>query len=132
MTKKRKNKNRRNAIGRKTRLGNNGETPDNEPQREMDHGELNNGTDNEVGMHNIVREDQEVNRTPVDYSQLSYPQLLMAAMNREFVEVQALLARIRNDPEEPSNNETSYSSTTEQSTSNRRNGRNKYKNARRS
>jgi len=89
------------------RLGNNGETPDNEPQRETDHGELNNGTDNEAGVRDVVRGDQEVNTTPVDNRQLSYPRLLMEAINQEFMGAQALLARIRVGPEELDGNATS-------------------------
>ena len=84
MTERNQENNRPNAIGRQTRLGNNGENPDNEPQRETDHGELNNGTDNEAGVRNVVRGDQEVSTTPADNRQLSYPRLLMEAINQEF------------------------------------------------
>jgi len=107
MTERNQENNRPNAIGRQTRLGNNGENPDNEPQRETDHGELNNGTDNEAGVRNVVREDQEVSTTPADYRQLSYPRLLMEAINQEFAGAQALLARIRTDSEGLNGNETS-------------------------
>ena len=72
----------------------------------MDHGEWNNGTDNEAGVRNVVREDQEVSTTPADHRQLSYPRLLMEAINQEFAGAQALLARIRVDPEELNSNET--------------------------
>ena len=60
MKKHKCNKQQDGATGREQRLGDSGETPDNEPPQEPTHREMNNGTDDDAGVRDTVREEQRV------------------------------------------------------------------------